>query len=59
MIQRKQIMPILYVLLRLFGIKALRNSTDSQLWLHMGCVLWVGEHVCDQVHVNNNNNNVI
>ena len=23
----------------------------------MGCVLWVGEHVCDQVHVNNNNNN--
>ena len=38
------------VLLRLFGIKALRN-TDSQLWLRMGCVLWVGEHVCDQVHV--------
>ena len=38
------------VLLRLFGIKALRN-TDSQLWLHMGRVSWVGEHVCDQVHV--------
>ena len=38
------------VLLRLFGIKALRN-TDSQLWLRMGRVLWVGEHVCDQVHV--------
>ena len=56
MIQGKQIMPILRKLLRLFGIKALRN-TDSQLWLHMGCVLWVGEHVCDQVHVNNNNNN--
>ena len=38
------------VLLRLFGIKAFRN-TDSQLWLRMGCVLWVHEHVCDQVHV--------
>ena len=38
------------VLLRLFGIKALAN-TDSQLWLRMGRVLWVGEHVCDQVHV--------
>ena len=38
------------VLLRLFGIKALRN-TDSQLWLRMGRVLWVGEHVWDQVHV--------
>ena len=30
--------------------KALRN-TDSQLWLRMGRVLSVGEHVCDQVHV--------
>ena len=28
------------VLLRLFGIKRLRN-TDSQFWLHMGRVLWV------------------
>ena len=49
MIQGKQLMSILCTAQTVWN-KGLRN-TDSQLWLRMGCVLWVREHVCDQVHV--------
>ena len=51
MIPGKQIMSLLCTAQTVWNKGLKKLNTDSQLWLRMGRVLWVGEHVWDQVHV--------
>ena len=51
MIQGKQIMSLLCTAQTVWNNGLKKHESDSHLWLRMGSVLWVGDHVCDQVHI--------